>query len=186
MKGGRSAIPVLAAGLTLTLAFPAQGAELAPQQKQRAATVIDTKNPEAINLVPARIETDGFLTPGAQETITFSRMPKKTEFFAAVSRSFLNRTCAIRCSVSEIKPPPGDAPFGLRTDSHGRATVTFTMPTTYQRTLRTKSGKVRNKTVPYKHGDAVFVLGFAFRFRHKKATFAFPLEEDVVFFPPPP
>jgi hypothetical protein len=139
-----------------------------------------------IKTLAGRIDTDGFLTPGTQETITFRRMPKHASLQAFVGFSFLSRTCALLCIPEQIEPAAGDAPLGLRTDSHGRLTVNFTMPTHFDRAVRRKHGKLHIISVPYKQGDIVMFGAFSFIFHKDRRLLAFADEQDVIDFPSAP
>jgi hypothetical protein len=79
----------------------------------------------------ARVTSDGFLTPGQNETVAVSDIPAKTEFKMAIEPPPTTIQCGqfFFCDVAPVAPATGSPPF--RTTAKGEAVVTFVMPTTY-------------------------------------------------------
>ena len=79
----------------------------------------------------ARVASDGFLTPGHNETVAVSDIPAKTEFKMSIEPPPTTLQCGqfFFCDVAPVAPAPGSPPF--RTNKKGEALVTFLMPTTY-------------------------------------------------------
>jgi hypothetical protein len=119
---GRGTIALAALVLTAGLAGDSAAAPSAqPLAKQKVKLV----------LFKARVASDGFVTPGQPETVTVSRMPRKTTFRMAIEPPPTTLQCGqfYFCDVAPVTPAPGSAPF--RTTKKGEALVTFVMPTTY-------------------------------------------------------
>ena len=79
----------------------------------------------------ARVASDGFLTPGHNETVAVSGIPAKTAFKMAIEPPPTTLQCGqfFFCDVAPVAPATGSPPF--RTNKKGEAVVTFVMPTTY-------------------------------------------------------
>jgi len=118
---GRGKIAVATLALVLALGGSAAAQPAAQTAKKRVKVVF----------FKARVASDGFITPGKPETVTVFSMPPKTNFKMGIEPPPITLQCGqfFFCDVALAFPAPGSAPF--RTNKKGEATVTLTVPETY-------------------------------------------------------
>jgi hypothetical protein len=122
----------------------------------------------------ARVASDGFLTPGRQETVGVSHMPRKTDFKMAIEPPPTTLQCGefFFCDVAPVTPAAGAPPF--RTDEKGEAVVTFVMPDTYN-IATDPFDPASRRPVAWANGQRVHIdiQGVKRRHRVKKIGFGF-------------
>jgi hypothetical protein len=121
MSIGRGTATLAALALTAALVGTAAEATAAHPAKKRTKIV----------LFKARVFSDGSVTPGQTETVTVAHMPQKTSFKLAIEAPPTTLQCGqlYFCDLAPVSPAPGSAPF--QTNKHGKALVSFVMPSTY-------------------------------------------------------
>ena len=78
-----------------------------------------------------RVRSDGIVTPGRPETISVSRMPRRTKVRVFIEPPPTTPQCGelYFCDPVRTRRVPGSPPY--RTSGKGRALLTFVMPSSY-------------------------------------------------------
>lgn len=112
-----------------------------------------------VKVVKGTATTDGTLTPGSVETLSVSHMPRHFRFIVGVNPK-MTPNCGSQglslCLGAAIKTPSGKSKW-FRTTGRGRATVTFTMPTSYRR-LTLQGPSPGEQVFQYQPGDVVLIV----------------------------
>jgi hypothetical protein len=113
--------------------------------------------------------TDGLLTPGSPETLTVRRMPKRLVFAIEIAPPLYHSSqcpgAPVFC-IPAIPETPDGRPAHFRTSGHGRATVVFTMPTSFDRMSISRSGP-QWESISFAEGDVVQIRATGVRFVRK-------------------
>ena len=117
-----TAVVVLAAALTVaSVAMAGPSASASGKGKHRTKFVF----------LKAKVISDGFVTPGKEETISISRMAPRARIGVFLEAPPTTIQCGelYFCDPAPAAPAPGSPPFVA--DAKGRAVLTFVMPDSY-------------------------------------------------------
>ena len=117
-----TAVVVLAAALTVaSVAMAGPSASASGKGKHRTKFVF----------LKAKVISDGFVTPGKEETISISRMAPRARIGVFLEAPPTTIQCGelYFCDPAQAGPAPGSPPFVA--DAKGRAVLTFVMPDSY-------------------------------------------------------
>jgi hypothetical protein len=119
---GRNRRLALAAAALACSALPAAALATTPVAHEAKMKFIFLK---------ARVVSDGFVTPNQLETISVSNLPARTAFKVFLEPPPVTLQCGefYFCDTAPTQPAPGTPPY--RSNSKGKATVTFSTPPSY-------------------------------------------------------
>jgi hypothetical protein len=113
--------------------------------------------------------TDGIVTPGSPETLTIRRMPKHLQFAIQIAPPLYHSPqcpgAPVFCIPAVAENPDGE-PAHFRTSGRGRATVVFTMPSSFDRISLTSAGP-QWESVNFAESDVVRISASGVRFSKK-------------------
>jgi hypothetical protein len=104
---------------------------IAPADSGTAQLSSKSKHRTKFVFLKAKVGSDGFVTPGQNETISISRMAPKAAIAVFIEPPPTTLQCGelYFCDVAPAAPATGSPPFVA--NAKGRAVLTFVMPDTY-------------------------------------------------------